>query len=71
MNLNHIAKKPFFDLFYRSPCMANILRAAYHDAGFCKSTVLGGSRGTIRFPDELKRHENAGLEFAMEQIQEI
>lgn len=71
MNLNHIAKKPFFDLFYRSPCMANLLRAAYHDAGFCKSTVLGGSRGTVRFPDELKRHENAGLEFAMEQIQEI
>jgi len=71
MNLNHIAKKPFFDLFYRSPCMAMMLRAAYHDAGFCRSTVLGGSRATIRFPDELKRHENAGLEFAMEQIQEI
>jgi L-ascorbate peroxidase len=71
MNLNHIAKKPFFDLFYRSPCMAQMLRLAYHDAGFCRSSVLGGSRGTLRFPDELKRHENSGLEFAMEQIQEL
>ena len=32
MNLNHIAKKPFFDLFYRSPCMNLMLRAAFHDA---------------------------------------
>lgn len=33
MNLNHIAKKPFFDLFYRTPCMALMLRGAIHDAG--------------------------------------
>ena len=33
MNLNHIAKKPFFDLFYRTPCMPLLLRAAFHDAG--------------------------------------
>lgn len=72
MNLNHIAKKPFFDLFYRSPCMALLLRAAYHDAGtFCRSTVSGGARGTLRFPAELKRHEGSGLDFAMEQIEEI
>lgn len=72
MNLNHIAKKPFFDLFYRSPCMAQILRAAYHDAGtFCRSSIEGGARGTLRFPSELKRHENSDLEFAMEQIEEI
>lgn len=42
MNINHIAKKPFFDLFYRSPCMALMLRAAFHDAGtFCKDTKTG------------------------------
>lgn len=33
MNLNHIAKKPFFDMFYRSPSMALLLKAAFHDAG--------------------------------------
>jgi hypothetical protein len=42
MNINHIAKKPFFDLFYRSPCMALMLRAAFHDAGtFCRTTKTG------------------------------
>lgn len=70
MNLNHIAKKPFFDLFYRSPCMALMLRASFHDAGtFCKDSRTGGPRGTLRF--ELKREENSGIDFAMEQIEEI
>ena len=32
MNLNHIAKKPFFDLFYARPCMPALLRAAVYDA---------------------------------------
>lgn len=42
MNLNHIAKKPFFDLFYRTPCMALLLRAAFHDAGtYCSETKTG------------------------------
>lgn len=33
MNINHIAKKPFIDLFNRTPCMPLLLRFAYHDAG--------------------------------------
>jgi hypothetical protein len=37
MNLNHIAKKPFLDLFYRKPCMPHLLKAALYDAG----TVVG------------------------------
>ena len=42
MNLNHIAKKPFFDLFYRTPAMALFLRAAWHDAGtFNKTSHIG------------------------------
>jgi hypothetical protein len=42
MNLNHIAKKPFYDLFYKTPAMALLLRAAYHDAGtFCKDSKTG------------------------------
>ena len=32
MNLNHIAKKPFFDLFYARPVMPALLRAAVYDA---------------------------------------
>jgi L-ascorbate peroxidase len=71
MNLNHIAKKPFFDLFYRSPCMAHILRAAFQDAGFCRGSVVGGSRGTLRFHSELARVENSGLDFALDQIEDI
>jgi L-ascorbate peroxidase len=70
MNLNHIAKKPFFDLFYRSPCMALMLRASFHDAGaFCRSHVQGGNRGALRFA--LSRPEHSGLELAIEQIEEI
>ena len=44
MNLNHIAKKPFFDLFYTKPCMPALLRAAIYDA-----TALNAD-GTLRGP---------------------
>ncbi len=40
MNLNHIAKKPFLDAFYRKPVMGHLLRAALYDA----STVLGSDQ---------------------------
>ena len=33
MNLNHIAKKPFLDLFLYKPWMPLLLRAALYDAG--------------------------------------
>jgi hypothetical protein len=67
MNLNHIAKKPFFDLFYRSPCMALLLRASLNDAGiFSRSASTSGSRATLRFPSELQRAEHAGLDFAID-----
>jgi hypothetical protein len=33
MNLNHIAKKPFLDVFYKYPVMPILLRAALYDAG--------------------------------------
>ena len=38
MNLNHIAKKPFFDLFYKTPCMPGLMRAALYDA-----TLIGAN----------------------------
>ena len=40
MNLNHIAKKPFLDAFYKKPTMPHLLRAALYDAG----TVMGDSK---------------------------
>ena len=42
MNINHIAKKPFFDLYYRTPCMPLMLRFAFHDAGtYCAKDNKG------------------------------
>jgi len=32
MNLNHIGKKPFWDLFYKKPVMVSWVRAAMYDA---------------------------------------
>lgn len=72
MNLNHIAIKPFFDLFYRSPCMGLMLRAALTDGGtFSEISSEGGARGTLRFKAELRRPQNAGLDFAITQINDI
>ena len=48
MNLNHIAKKPFFDLFYYKPHMPAMLRAAIYDASFIDSNgAKRGPRGTL------------------------
>mmetsp|Transcript_27111 Transcript_27111/g.19547 ORF Transcript_27111/g.19547 Transcript_27111/m.19547 type:complete len:142 (-) Transcript_27111:836-1261(-) len=48
MNINHIAKKPFFDLFYRSPCMPTMLRLALTDAAsFNGDGSLQGPTGTL------------------------
>lgn len=72
MNLNHIAKKPFFDLFYRSPCMAHILRAALTDSGvLSKDANTHGSKALLRFPSVLKKLDNSGLTYALEQLEDI
>ena len=48
MNLNHIAKKPFFDLFYAKPYMPQLLRAAIYDATVKNADgSLRGARATI------------------------
>ncbi len=66
MNINHIAKKPFFDLFYTTPCMAQLLRAAFNDAlTFDAANGTGGPNGSIRNKQMLHRNENAGLQFAL------
>lgn len=51
MNLNHIAKKPFFDLFYAKPMMPQLLRAAIYDATVKNADgSLRGARATVAIP---------------------
>lgn len=69
MNINHIAKKPFFDLFYRSPCMPTMLRLALTDAAsFNVDGSLQGPTGTIDHRAFKKSHE---LEEALRHIVDI
>jgi hypothetical protein len=54
MNLNHIAKKPFFDLFYRTPCMPAMMRAALYDATLKTSAGQArGATGTLTLQNQL------------------
>ena len=62
MNLNSIAKKPFFDLIYSTPCMPQLLRLAFNDA------INGGPNGSIRLAKEIKRPENIGLKFVLKNV---
>lgn len=69
MNLNHIAKKPFWDLFYKTPCMSQLLRLAFNDAiRYNAQTKTGGANASIRFESAMERPENLGLDFALQQI---
>jgi catalase (peroxidase I) len=69
MNLNHIAKKPFWDLFYKTPCMSQLIRLAFNDAiRYNARDKTGGADASIRFDNALNRVENTGLNFAMKQI---
>jgi len=69
MNLNHIAKKPFFDLFYRTPCMPAMMRAALYD-----STLMGangkarGPSGTLALQNQLAIAQSTELNFAVKQV---
>ena len=69
MNLNHIAKKPFFDLFYARPVMPQLLRAAIYDA-----TVLNadgsfrGSRATLAIDAQQEFHHSKELRDAWHEV---
>jgi catalase (peroxidase I) len=69
MNLNHIAKKPFFDIFYMRPIMPILLRAAIYDA-----SALNGD-GSIRGPKATAALKNqltiAGSKELVEAMKEI
>jgi len=67
MNLNHIAKKPFFDLFYRTPCMPTMMRAAMYDA-----TLVGangqqrGPMATVALQNQLAVAQSKEMSFAVQ-----
>ena len=73
MNLNHIAKKPFFDLFYRNPCMHSMLRGALYDAFQLNSdNTFRGARCTLALANQKSlTHGHADLLFAMKEVSEI
>lgn len=71
MNLNHVAKKPFIDLFYKKPTMPNLLKAALYDAGTVVGSTVVGSRAVLRFNTELQRANDAQLNEAVKLIKEV
>jgi cytochrome c peroxidase len=74
MNLNHIAKKPFFDLFYKTPCMPQLARAAFQESAsynHASSSNKGGVNGALRLKERLALPENKEYKFAMDRIHDI
>ena len=72
MNLNHIAKKPFFDLFYKTPCMPQMARAAFQEsASFNHGSRTGGVNGALRLKEKLALPENKEYKFAMDRVHDI
>ena len=59
MNLNHIAKKPFFDMFYKSAVFPNMLKGALYDAGSMNAEgVMIGGHGAAALKTDVQRNNN-------------
>ena len=72
MNLNHIAKKPFFDLFYAKPCMAAMLRSAIYDASFLNADGSArGPRGSMLLQSQQKIIKSKEIKETVAHIEEI
>ena len=72
MALNQISKKPFFDLFYRTPCMPLMVRMAFHDAGtYDAKSKTGGANGNMFHDEVLARPDQAGLKFAVDTVRDM
>lgn len=71
MNLNHIAKKPFLDAFYRKPQMHHFLRAALYDAGAQLGSNPVGPHGLIRYSAELQRAQNPQISAAIKLVTDV
>lgn len=72
MNLNHIAKKPFFDIFYMRPIMPQLLRAAIYDATALNADgSIRGSRATAGLKNQLSIAGSKELTTAMKEIKAL
>jgi len=59
MNLNHIAKKPFLDMFYKSAVFPNFLKASLYDAGTMNADgVVIGGHGVSALKTDVARNNN-------------
>ena len=72
MNLNHIAKKPFFDLFYARPVMPALLRAAIYDATARNSDgSVRGPHGTAALKSQIAFAKSKELKLAISEIKKL
>ena len=72
MNLNHIAKKPFFDLFYARPVMPALLRAAIYDASTINADgSMRGPRGTATLKHQLAFAKSKELKLAIAEVKKL
>lgn len=72
MNLNHIAKKPFFDLFFTKPVMPQLLRAAIYDATALNADgSVRGPRGTAILSNQLTIAKSKELKEAINEVKKF
>lgn len=72
MNLNHIAKKPFFDIFYMRPVMPQILRAALYDATTVNADgTVRGSRATALLKNQMTIAGSSELKEGLDEIKKL
>ena len=72
MNLNCIAKKPFFDLFYTKPCMAQLLRCALYDATLANADgSIRGPRATVFLQNQLTIAQSKELNDAFKEVKKL
>lgn len=72
MNLNHIAKKPFFDLFYSKPLMPQLLRAAIYDATTLNTDgSFRGPRATAALKGQLQHAHSKEIKTAISEVKKF
>lgn len=72
MNISIIAKRPFFDLFYKSPSMPSFLRLALIDSlSFDSNKSIGGPINNFLNHKFLKQRINQGLKPFLNEINEV
>ena len=72
MNISSIARRPFFDKFFVTPCMPGFLRLALIDSlSFNSKTQTGGAIDNFRNPDFMKQKCMSGLKRHYKVVEEI